>query len=160
MRKRMGAITLSWGTPAVGLKLSLAVEFIFTNTFLCDKNEFIHLMTEFLSPIEFNLCTSPRRHTASNAFSASKHTKPTISDPRKGSLTCWVSVMRLSVVFSISTLSLAEYILAFTIFHYDIFLQVWHILGMQFVRLMVSSFQPSVGLCLVLVSFVPGILFS
>ena len=45
---------------------------------LCNKNEFIHLIFGIVSSIEYNLWINPRRHTASNDFSTSKHTKPTI----------------------------------------------------------------------------------
>ena len=81
-------------------------------------------MTELFSPIAFNLFTSPRLHTASNAFSISKHTKPTISCTLKGFtdvLSEFNEVVCGAAVVTLSTRSLAKKNSAFTIFHNDIF---------------------------------------
>ena len=108
MRRRIAIITPPLGTSTAGLNLSLTVAFIFTKTFLYNKNKSIHLMTNSLSPIAFNFWPSPRRHTASNALLTSKQIKPTNLDHWKFSLPCWISFKFVccAAVFPVSTLSL------------------------------------------------------
>ena len=91
-------MTLPWGTPASVENVLLFELLFFTKMLLWERKEFTHFIRGLCSTICSSLFWSPSLHTASNAFSISRQTNLNISDHWNASVTCWVSLSKLSVV--------------------------------------------------------------